>query len=58
MVEVKRERKRNGVDGVFHSGPPFLFLLDWKEKRKENVLNKITELLSLFHLSYFKLIKA
>ena len=51
MVEVKRERKRNGVDGVFHSGPPFLFLQDWKEKRKENVLRK--KLQNYYHLFIF-----
>ena len=35
LVGVKRERKENRVDRIFHPGPPFFFFnLGKKKKRK------------------------
>ena len=49
LVGVKRERKENMVDGVFHLGQPCFFLPNWKENgRGTSIEKKITRLLSTF----------
>ena len=54
LVGVKRERKENRVDRIFHPGPPFFFSSIGGEKMRENgIEKKNTYLPPLFHSSTF-----
>ena len=55
LVGVKRERKENRVDRIFHPGLPFFFSSIWGKKKRENgIEKKNTNLPPLFHSSTFK----
>ena len=54
LVGVKRERKENRVDRIFHPGPPFFFFNLGEKKRENGIEKKNTNLAALFHSSTFK----
>ena len=56
LVGVKRERKENRVDRIFHPGPPFFFFNLGKKREKMVLRRKIQIYLHFFILLHLKIL--